>query len=193
MLSSPWVSASFGRKDRDRSSHQAMRDDQADLRLGPRTARAARLPARPPGRRAGTAKSASRRRRLTPDSSSGRPKTFSVRIVELEITPEPSPEERAAIAARSSRAGGESAGPYRSVWRLAGLLENVESAGDAPPVRLRHRLAAQQPRRQPGVVEPGDPRQRERDRRAPRRRSSRRMRRPRRALRARPRRPASRS
>ena len=85
--------------------------------------------ARPTSRQA---KSASRRKRLTPDSSSGRPKIFSVRIVELEITPEPSPEERAAIAGALESRGGESAGPYRSVWRLAALLENVESAGDAP-------------------------------------------------------------
>jgi hypothetical protein len=52
--------------------------------------------------------------------------------VQLEITPEPSPEERAAIVSALESRGGESAGPYRSVWRLAGLLENVESAGDAP-------------------------------------------------------------
>jgi hypothetical protein len=52
--------------------------------------------------------------------------------VELEITPEPSPEERAAIAGALESRVEESAGPYRSVWRLAALLENVESAGDAP-------------------------------------------------------------
>ena len=61
-----------------------------------------------------------------------RPKIFSVRVVELEITPEPSPEERAAIVSALESRGDESAGPYRSVWRLAGLLENVESDGDAP-------------------------------------------------------------
>ena len=59
-------------------------------------------------------------------------KTFRLPAMELEITPEPSPEERAAIArALESRAEGPT-GPYGSVWRLAGLLENVDSGGDAP-------------------------------------------------------------
>jgi hypothetical protein len=52
--------------------------------------------------------------------------------VEIEITPEPSPEERAALLnALAEREG--SAGGYRSVWRLAGLLENVDSGDFAPP------------------------------------------------------------
>ena len=52
--------------------------------------------------------------------------------MELEIRPEPSPQERAAIAgALESRADGP-AGPYGSVWRLAGLLENLDSGVDAP-------------------------------------------------------------
>jgi hypothetical protein len=53
--------------------------------------------------------------------------------VELEITPEPSADERAAIiSALESRDG--SAGAQGSVWRLAGLLENVDSGGEAPRV-----------------------------------------------------------
>jgi len=52
--------------------------------------------------------------------------------VQIEITPEPSPEERAALlAALAKRTDGPSDG-YRSVWRLAGLLENVDS-DDFPP------------------------------------------------------------
>jgi hypothetical protein len=52
--------------------------------------------------------------------------------MELEITPEPSPQERAAIARALEQSADGSAGPYGSVWRLAGLLENVESGGEAP-------------------------------------------------------------
>ena len=52
--------------------------------------------------------------------------------MELEITPEPSPEERAALVSALEQSGDRSADPYGSVWRLAGLLENVDSGGDAP-------------------------------------------------------------
>ena len=52
--------------------------------------------------------------------------------MDLEITPEPTPEEREALLAALSTPDGH-ADPYRSVWRLAGLLENVESGADAPP------------------------------------------------------------
>jgi hypothetical protein len=52
--------------------------------------------------------------------------------VEIEITPEPSPEERTALLnALAERAQGLADG-YRSVWRLAGLLENVDSDDFAP-------------------------------------------------------------
>jgi len=47
--------------------------------------------------------------------------------MEIEITPEPSPEERAALIAALAERREGSADGYRSVWRLAGLLENVDS------------------------------------------------------------------
>jgi hypothetical protein len=52
--------------------------------------------------------------------------------VEIEITPEPSPEERAALLNALAERGEGSAGGYRSVWRLAGLLENVDSDDFTP-------------------------------------------------------------
>jgi hypothetical protein len=56
--------------------------------------------------------------------------------VELEIRPEPTAEERAALLSAVQPNGAEPEA-YRSVWRLAGLLENVESGVDcvvaAPP------------------------------------------------------------
>jgi len=53
--------------------------------------------------------------------------------VEIEITPEPTAEERAALVAAIGPDGDPRAEPYRSVWRLAGLLENAES-GPEPPL-----------------------------------------------------------
>jgi len=50
----------------------------------------------------------------------------------VEITPEPSPEEREALLAAIASDGDPRAEPYRSVWRLAGLLENAESAPEPP-------------------------------------------------------------
>jgi hypothetical protein len=52
--------------------------------------------------------------------------------MEIEITPEPSPEERAALLDALAEPSEGSAGGYRSVWRLAGLLENVDSDYFAP-------------------------------------------------------------
>jgi hypothetical protein len=48
--------------------------------------------------------------------------------VESEITPEPSPEERAAIlAALQEQSADEGAPPaYSSLWRQEGILESVE-------------------------------------------------------------------
>ena len=46
--------------------------------------------------------------------------------MEIEITPEPSPEERAALV-QALADGHKPADGYGSVWRLAGLLENVDS------------------------------------------------------------------
>jgi hypothetical protein len=52
--------------------------------------------------------------------------------VEPEITPEPSPEERAAIlAALKEQDPNEGAPPaYRSAWRREGILESVEDEGE---------------------------------------------------------------
>jgi hypothetical protein len=46
--------------------------------------------------------------------------------MEIEITPEPSSEERAALL-QALADGHKPADNYGSVWRLAGLLENVDS------------------------------------------------------------------
>jgi len=60
------------------------------------------------------------------------PDAFSLHGVEIEITPEPTPEEQEALLAALASAPDGHTDPYRSVWRLAGLLESVESGGDAP-------------------------------------------------------------
>jgi hypothetical protein len=52
--------------------------------------------------------------------------------MEIEITPEPTPEERAALLAVLAQREDGGAGCYGSVWRLAGLLENVDSDGFGP-------------------------------------------------------------
>jgi hypothetical protein len=51
--------------------------------------------------------------------------------MEIEITPEPSPEERAALL-QALADGHKPADSYGSVWRLAGLLENVDSDDFVP-------------------------------------------------------------
>ena len=51
--------------------------------------------------------------------------------MEIEITPEPSPAERAALVQALGADDGAVDG-YGSVWRLAGLLENVDSDDFAP-------------------------------------------------------------
>ena len=51
----------------------------------------------------------------------------------LEISPEPTPQEREALLAALASSRDVHASPYWSVWRLAGLLENVESAAEALP------------------------------------------------------------
>jgi hypothetical protein len=52
--------------------------------------------------------------------------------VEPEITPQPSPEERAAIlAALRDQNADEGAPPaYRSAWRREGILESIEDEDD---------------------------------------------------------------
>jgi hypothetical protein len=52
--------------------------------------------------------------------------------MEIEIRPEPTAQERTALLAALSQREEGAAGAYRSVWRLAGLLENVDSDGFAP-------------------------------------------------------------
>ena len=54
------------------------------------------------------------------------------RPMEIDIRPEPTAEERAALLAAIGADGDPRAEPYRSVWRLAGLLENAESAAEPP-------------------------------------------------------------
>ena len=58
---------------------------------------------------------------------------FSLYRMAIEIRPEPTAEERAALLAALASAPDGRTDPYRSVWRLAGVLENVESGADAPP------------------------------------------------------------
>ena len=52
--------------------------------------------------------------------------------MEPEIRPEPSPEERAAILAALERLLAEDSLPpaYRSSWREAGILENLDEPDD---------------------------------------------------------------
>jgi len=49
-----------------------------------------------------------------------------------QITPEPSPEERAAILAALERLVEGGAGPpaYRSAWRETGIRENLDDSAD---------------------------------------------------------------
>lgn len=64
-------------------------------------------------------------RRPTCLASSAAPESFRLDHVNLEITPEPTPEERAAIVAALERLGaGEECGP--GAWWEAGLRESVE-------------------------------------------------------------------
>jgi hypothetical protein len=56
--------------------------------------------------------------------------------VEFDVIPEPSPQELQALQAALGRLDGGphlAAWPYESVWRLAGLLENVDSAPSSAP------------------------------------------------------------
>ena len=67
------------------------------------------------------------------NSSSVVREAFSLYGMEFEITPEPTQEERAALLAALASAPDGRTDPYGSVWRLAGVLENVESGASAPP------------------------------------------------------------
>jgi hypothetical protein len=57
---------------------------------------------------------------------------FSLYGVEIEITPEPTADERAALLAALASAPDVHTDPYRSVWGLAGVLVNVAPGADAP-------------------------------------------------------------
>lgn len=89
------------------------------------------------------AKTARSRGFLTRLSSSVPLRAFSLSRVNLEITPEPSPEEREALLA-ALREVPARVDPYRSVWRLAGLLESVEADPSVAPFDGA-------PRRSPGA------------------------------------------
>jgi len=65
----------------------------------------------------------------------------------VEITPEPSPAEREGLLAVLACGRRAAPGSYGSVWRLAGLLESVES-DLAAPVRATPEGA---PRSSPGA------------------------------------------
>ena len=62
-------------------------------------------------------------------ASSVRPRSFRLLPVELEITPEPTPEERAAIVAAIEALDAEQTREPGAWWE-AGLRENVEDDGD---------------------------------------------------------------
>jgi hypothetical protein len=66
--------------------------------------------------------------------------------VDVEIRPEPSPEERRALLAVLDEllAEPERPAPYRSAWRELGILENAEPEGDYETVAL--------PRSSPGAI-----------------------------------------
>jgi len=100
-----------------------------------------------PARRAGTQTEREGADVSQPDSSSVVRDAFSLYGVEIEITPEPTAEEREALLAALASAPDGHTDPYRSVWRLAGLLENVESGADAP----RPAVTEGSPRSKPGA------------------------------------------
>ena len=81
------------------------------------------------------------------NSSSVVREAFSLYGMEIEITPEPTREERAALLAALASAPDGRPDPYGSVWRLAGVLENVES-GVSPPAPAG---AEGSPRSRPGA------------------------------------------
>jgi len=61
--------------------------------------------------------------------------SLTVGAVDLDVRPQPTPEELAAlrVVLRKLAGGGGGGGEaYRSGWRLAGLLENVEPQPTAP-------------------------------------------------------------
>jgi hypothetical protein len=58
-----------------------------------------------------------------PKSSAPAPRTFTLAGVELEIRPEPSDEERAAITAALAAAEDDLPAAATSRWRAAGLRE----------------------------------------------------------------------
>ena len=179
----------------DASRHQAVRDDEPDLGLGPGAARSGRRSS-PGGRQAGD--QAGEARRAGADVS--RPGHRRIGRRALVSAGDGDRDHAGAVArgARRALAGAratrhEPAGRYGSVWRLAGLLENVDSDGFVPRVSTprwdRPAAAAAPTARSRALRSTSAPARLP----APRRRSSRRRRRPQRGLRAPRRRPASRS
>ena len=69
--------------------------------------------------------------RRMPISSALAPRTFTLVRVELEIRPEPSDEERAAIEAALEAAANERPTVEASRWRAAGTREATGREGDA--------------------------------------------------------------
>jgi hypothetical protein len=65
-----------------------------------------------------------------PISSAQRPRTFTLGRVELEIRPEPSDEERAAIEAALEAAAESPPEAETSRWRAAGLREATGRSDD---------------------------------------------------------------
>ena len=103
------------------------------------------------------------------NSSSVVREAFSLYGMEIEITPEPTREERAALLAALASAPD---GRTRPLWqRLAAGRRARERRVRREPAAAggRRGVSTQQARREPGVVEPRDPGQRERDAEAPHR------------------------
>ena len=69
--------------------------------------------------------------RRMPIWSALRPRTFTLAPVELEIRPEPSDDERAAIEAALEAAADDRPEAQTSRWRAAGLREATGRADDA--------------------------------------------------------------
>ena len=73
--------------------------------------------------------------RRIPVPSAGRPLTFTLRRVELEIAPEPSEAERAALEAVLARLDVvelDSPAAYRSAWREAALAAALDERAPQP-------------------------------------------------------------
>ena len=107
-------------------------DHELDLGMSPRTARLCGLGG--PGREQGKAGCDERKTPHYLLSSSDRLGSFRLKRVDFQARPELSPEEAEALRtalAEFSGSPGNAAG-YLSVWRLAGLLDDVAFDARAP-------------------------------------------------------------